>query len=43
LVDLGLAEAVAEPLVQREAAGEVAKRLIMVAELGTGEGKEPAG
>jgi hypothetical protein len=28
----GLAEAAAEPLVQREAAGEVAKRLIMVAE-----------
>src|ERR1700751_5020042 len=43
LVDLGLAEAVAELLVQCEARGEVATSLIMVAEVGAGVGQETAG
>jgi hypothetical protein len=42
-MDLGLAEALAEPLVQREAAGVVAAGLIMVAEVGAGECQESAG
>jgi hypothetical protein len=36
LVNLSLAVAVAEPLVQREAVGEVAASLIMVAEVAAG-------
>ena len=42
-MDLGLAEAVAEPLVQREAAGVVAASLIIVAEVGAGGRQEAAG
>jgi hypothetical protein len=43
VLDSGLAEAVAQPLVKREAAGVVAKGLIMVAEIGAGACQQAAG